>query len=184
MGQEVRAFLHLISSGRASFANQSVAASAPLPPRTISTMPHRSTPSQESVSSAGSSTLDISVRTAPYPFLTLFGTSHAAPASHPEGSLTAPLSAPLHLAARSSIVAILKSAVVVGYMCIEDRDATFHFGNEKTDGNVVHLRVLSGKFWTRIFSLVSLSTVLCSLDDWLNHRTSCPQFGRSWMCVL
>ncbi|KAH9895744.1 cyclopropane-fatty-acyl-phospholipid synthase [Cubamyces lactineus] len=122
-------------------------------------MPHRSTPSQESVSSAGSSTLDLSINTAPYPFLTMF--------------------------ARSSIVAVLKSAVVVGYLCIEDRDATFHFGNEKTDGTVVHLRVLSGKFWTRIFSSgdlgfseaymigeVEIENLKSIMDLWLDNQST------------
>ncbi|KAI0654338.1 cyclopropane-fatty-acyl-phospholipid synthase [Cubamyces menziesii] len=122
-------------------------------------MPHRSTPSQESVSSAGSSTLDISISAAPYPFLTMF--------------------------ARSSIVAILRSAVVVGYMCIEDRDTTFHFGTEKTDGTVVHLRVLSGKFWTRIFSSgdlgfseaymigeVEIENLKSIMDLWLDNQST------------
>lgn len=46
-------------------------------PRTISTMPHRSSPSQHSVSSAGSSTLDIrTAAAAPYSMFTMFGQCH------------------------------------------------------------------------------------------------------------
>ncbi|KAI0631650.1 cyclopropane-fatty-acyl-phospholipid synthase [Trametes polyzona] len=124
-------------------------------------MPHRSSPSQESVSSAGSSTLDISTAApaAPYSFLTMF--------------------------ARSSILTVLRSAVVVGYMRIEDRDETFHFGNEKTGGAVVRLKVLNGKFWTRVFAAgdlgfseaymigdVHIENLKSIMDLWLDNQST------------
>ena len=46
----------------------------------------------------------------------------------------------------------MRSAIAVGYMRIEDRDDTFHFGNEKAGGAVVRIKVLHGKFWTRVFT--------------------------------
>ncbi|KAI0357092.1 cyclopropane-fatty-acyl-phospholipid synthase [Trametes cingulata] len=122
-------------------------------------MPHRSTPSQESVSSAGSSTLNLSTNTAPYSFLTMF--------------------------ARTSILSVLRSAVKVGYMRIEDRDETFYFGNEKTGGAEVHMKVLSGKFWTRIFSSgdlgfseaymigeVEIENLKSIMDLWLDNQST------------
>ncbi|KAI0699495.1 cyclopropane-fatty-acyl-phospholipid synthase [Cerioporus squamosus] len=96
---------------------------------------HRSTPSTSSTSSKestlscasssiGSSTLHLS-QSAPYSFLVML--------------------------ARSSIMSMLRSAISVGQLEIQDRDETFRFGPPKSD-NVVRLRVLSGKFWTRVFS--------------------------------
>ncbi|KAI0776930.1 cyclopropane-fatty-acyl-phospholipid synthase [Trametes elegans] len=122
-------------------------------------MPHRSTPSQATVSSAGSSTLDLSSRPAPYSFLTMF--------------------------ARSSIIAVMRSAIAVGYMRIEDRDDTFHFGNEKAGGAVVRLKVLHGKFWTRVFTSgdlgfseaymigeVDIENLKSIMDLWLDNQST------------
>ncbi len=53
-------------------------------------------------------------------------------------------------AARSSIMSMLRSAISVGRLEIEDYDETFRFGSPKSD-NVIRLKVLSGKFWTRVF---------------------------------
>lgn len=48
---------------------------------------------------------------------------------------------------------MLRSAIVVGHMRIEDHDETFEFGSEKAGGGaVVRLKVHSGKFWTRVFT--------------------------------
>ncbi|KAI0366500.1 cyclopropane-fatty-acyl-phospholipid synthase [Pilatotrama ljubarskyi] len=122
-------------------------------------MPHRSSPSQESVSSAGSSTLNLSTNSPPYSFLTMF--------------------------ARSSILSVLRSAISVGYMRIEDRDQTFCFGNDKTAGVVVHMRVLNGRFWTRIFSSgdlgfseaymigeVEIENLKSIMDLWLDNQST------------
>ena len=54
-------------------------------------------------------------------------------------------------AARSSILSVLEAAIQVGYLEIEDEDETFHFGTPKAGGVAAHLKVLSGKFWTRVF---------------------------------
>ena len=57
-------------------------------------------------------------------------------------------------AARSSILSLLGSAISEGYLEIEDYDETFRFGQRKGAQNAVHLKVLSGKFWTRVFRCV------------------------------
>ena len=54
-------------------------------------------------------------------------------------------------AARTSILTLLSDAIHDGYLEVEDIDQTFHFGNPKTASNVVHLKIISGKFWTRVF---------------------------------
>ena len=53
--------------------------------------------------------------------------------------------------ARTSILSVLRSAISTGYLEVEDYDETFRFGNPKGASNAVHLRVNSGKFWTRVF---------------------------------
>ncbi|KAL1942217.1 hypothetical protein VTO73DRAFT_6281 [Trametes versicolor] len=135
-------------------------------------MPHRSSPSQHSVSSAGSSTLDIrTAAAAPYSMFTMF--------------------------ARSSILSVLRSAIAVGYMRIEDRDDTFHFGNEKTDGAVVHLKVVSGKFWTRVFTSgdlgfseaymigdVEIANLKSIMDLWLDNQSTVAAVSSVYARVL
>ncbi|KAI1789906.1 cyclopropane-fatty-acyl-phospholipid synthase [Ganoderma leucocontextum] len=86
---------------------------------------HRFTPSKETLSSPGSSTLHLA-KPSHYSFFTQF--------------------------ARSSILSVLQSAISSGYLEVEDYDETFRFGNPKDATNSVHLRVTSGKFWTRVFS--------------------------------
>nr|VWP00309.1 Septin-type G domain-containing protein [Ganoderma boninense] len=86
---------------------------------------HRFSSSKESLSSPGSSTLHLA-KPSRYSFFTEF--------------------------ARSSILSVLQSAISTGYLEVEDYDETFRFGNPKSVSNSVHLRVNSGKFWTRVFS--------------------------------
>ncbi|KAI0667406.1 cyclopropane-fatty-acyl-phospholipid synthase [Trametes maxima] len=123
-------------------------------------MPHRSTPSQHSVSSAGSSTIDMSSSPPPpYSYITIF--------------------------ARTSILSVLRSSIVVGYMRIDDRDHTFHFGNEKSPGPAVRIRVLNGKFWTRLFASgdlgfseaymigeVDIENLKAIFDLWLDNQST------------
>ncbi|KAH9849100.1 cyclopropane-fatty-acyl-phospholipid synthase [Lenzites betulinus] len=139
-------------------------------------MPHRAVSPQLSElssegSSAGSSTLDISdssaaaAAAAPYSFLVLF--------------------------ARSSILSVLRSAIVVGHMRIEDRDETFHFGTPASDktgsggGSVVRLKVHNGRFWTRVFAAgdlgfseaymigdVEIENLKSIMDLWLDNEST------------
>ncbi|KAI0739615.1 cyclopropane-fatty-acyl-phospholipid synthase [Daedaleopsis nitida] len=119
---------------------------------------HRSSPSKESVSSCGSSTLHLS-KSAPYSFLTTF--------------------------ARTSILSLLTSAISVGYLEIEDYDETFHFGDPKASTNAVHLKVLDGKFWPRVFGSgdlgfseaymigeVEVENLKAIMDLWLDNQSS------------
>ncbi|KAI0641779.1 cyclopropane-fatty-acyl-phospholipid synthase [Trametes meyenii] len=122
-------------------------------------MPHRSTPSHHSLSSAGSSTIDMSSSAPPYSYITMF--------------------------ARASILSVLRTSIVVGYMRIDDRDHTFHFGNEKSAGPVVRIRVLNGKFWTRLFASgdlgfseaymigeVDIENLKAIFDLWLDNQST------------
>ena len=69
----------------------------------------------------------------------------------PPPSLTVSVSMSVSLStARTSILSMLRSAISVGQLVIEDHDETFRFGSPKSDP-VVHLKVHSGKFWTRVF---------------------------------
>ena len=92
-----------------------------------------------------------------YPVLVLDYVWCAPP--RPEPSLrVAPdrLALTLPSAARSSILSLLGSAISEGYLEIEDVDQSFAFGQPKAaaGGAAVHLKVLSGKFWTRVFRCV------------------------------
>ncbi|OSD00401.1 cyclopropane-fatty-acyl-phospholipid synthase [Trametes coccinea BRFM310] len=122
-------------------------------------MPHRSSASQASVSASSSSTLDTSKRAAPYSFLTMI--------------------------ARSSILTMLRATITVGSICIEDCDDTFCFGNEKTGGAVVRIKVHSGKFWTRVFTSgdlgfseaymigeVDIENLKSIMDLWLDNQST------------
>ncbi|CDO68537.1 hypothetical protein BN946_scf184998.g34 [Trametes cinnabarina] len=122
-------------------------------------MPHRFSPSQESVSSSGSSTLYTSKSTAPYSFVTML--------------------------ARSSILAMLRSTITAGFICIEDCDDTFCFGSEKTGGAIVRIKVHNGKFWTRVFTSgdlgfseaymigeVDVENLKSIMDLWLDNQST------------
>ncbi|KAI0808152.1 cyclopropane-fatty-acyl-phospholipid synthase [Fomes fomentarius] len=122
---------------------------------------HRSAPasSKESLASCGSSTLHDTKSTPPYSYLTTF--------------------------ARSSILALLAAAVSEGSLEIQDYDETFHFGQEVATHSVVHIKVLSPKFWTRVFSSgdlgfseaymigeVEVENLKAIMDLWLDNQSS------------
>ncbi|EJF60808.1 cyclopropane-fatty-acyl-phospholipid synthase [Dichomitus squalens LYAD-421 SS1] len=121
---------------------------------------HRSVSSKESLSSAssGSSTLHLT-KSSQYSLYTTF--------------------------ARSSILSLLSSAIVSGYLVVEDYDETFRFGNPKTTTNCVHLRVTSGRFWTRVFNSgdlgfseaymigeVEVENLKAIMDLWLDNQST------------
>ncbi|KAL5527065.1 hypothetical protein ACEPAG_5856 [Sanghuangporus baumii] len=52
--------------------------------------------------------------------------------------------------ARSSLVAVLESAVTVGHLTIIDKDKVFEFGERTESGNDVQMTVINDTFWSRV----------------------------------
>lgn len=52
--------------------------------------------------------------------------------------------------ARSSIQSFLQRGLIHGHLRLEDRDGIYDYG-KLGSGNSVHVRVLSDRFWNRVF---------------------------------
>ncbi|KJA21711.1 hypothetical protein HYPSUDRAFT_140338 [Hypholoma sublateritium FD-334 SS-4] len=86
--------------------------------------------------------------------------------------------------ARSSILAVLETAINVGHLTITDSEGTRYYGKYRKDCNDVHLNVVNDSFWLRIllsgdlgFSEaymigdVEVSSLKGAMDIWLQNQS-------------